>query len=97
MRVHYRSECGVTLVADVLQRHLEEALASHEHETHEILRQVYRRIVRALESAALLTKQGYVMTAKEQQDTADDIGLWFSYEVRAGRASFVPTKTVEDA
>lgn len=94
MRVTYKSECGVVLVADVLRQHFEECLESRTRASPEVNRRVLRSVLRALEEAALLTKQGYVMTEKERQNTADDVGIWFSYEVAAGRATFVPTEEV---
>lgn len=92
MRVRYKSsEVDFSLVADVRKCDLDRLLAKIPNETPEYARGIKRSVIRALERAVRNTRAGYKMTKKEAQDVANDIGIWFAYEVFEGRATFEPT------
>lgn len=91
MRVTYESERGFSLVADVRQCDFEEIMRLRKDENESSRRKILRSVVKSLEQAATLLSQGYVPTDDERADIANDVGIWLSYEVAAGRATFVPT------
>lgn len=92
MRVRYAAKgTNYAFVVDVLKKHFDAEMKKIATETPVHRARMKRSVNEALERAAKLARQGYVMTEEEQQNACDDVGIWFAYEVYEGRASFVPT------
>lgn len=91
MRVTYKGANGYCLVADVYQEDLATIERSRKDESEEVRRRVYRSVVKSLEKATKLMRQGYVPNADEMQNLANDVGIWLSFEIAAGRMTFTPT------
>jgi len=75
------------LIADVLESHLEEAVAHFVICTRNERKAVLKSVVKSLDRVVRMTQtEKSALTPKQLQNIADDIGLWFAGEVVAGRA-----------
>lgn len=75
------------LIADVVDAHLEEAVAHFSQCPRNERKAVLKSVMKALDRAVQMTEaQRAQLTPQQLQDIANDIGLWFAGEVVAGRA-----------
>lgn len=75
------------LIADVLDAHLEEAVAHFSICPRNERKAVLKSVVKSLDRVVRMTEaQKAALTPEQLQNIADDIGLWFAGEVVAGRA-----------
>ena len=75
------------LVVDVLDTHLEEAVAHFSGCPRNERKAVLKSVVKALDRMVRMTEaQKAALTPEQMQNIADDVGLWFAGEVVAGRA-----------
>lgn len=74
------------LIADVVDTHLEEAIAHFSQCPRNERKAVLKSVVKALDRVVRMPEaQRAQMTPQQLQDIANDIGLWFAGEVVAGR------------
>ncbi len=75
------------LVVDVLDAHLEEAVAHFSSCPRNERKAVLKSVVKALDRVVRMTEaQNAALTPEQMQNVADDVGLRFAGEVVAGRA-----------
>ncbi|MES2984705.1 MAG: hypothetical protein V4735_05920 [Pseudomonadota bacterium] len=75
------------LVVDVLDAHLEEAVAHFSSCSRNERKAVLKSVAKALDRVVRMTEaQKAALTPEQMQNVADDVGLWFAGEVVAGRA-----------
>ncbi len=74
------------LVADIREEDLEAGLNSLKQESAAGRKQIMSSVEAALKDISKQLKAGKPLTPKQQQDTANDIGIWFANEVLEGRA-----------
>lgn len=75
------------LIVDVLDSHLEEAVAHFSSCPRNERKAVLKSVVKTLDRVVRMTAaQRAALTSEQMQNVADDVGLWFAGEVVAGRA-----------
>lgn len=74
------------LIADIREEDLEAGLQALRNETPEGREKIMASVEAALTGIMEKLKNGQPITQTEQQNTANDIGIWFANEVLEGRA-----------